>query len=278
MIHSLLINRKRIIEVGMTEGSEEQDLLKALDSVADAATSVGGVPSPSNSNTSTPTFNIPTPNVSGAIDSPFPPLIPETSSTDQLVPPSTSLSASISTPTPLPDANELTPVGSSYLSTPSEQYGIVAPTISETPVPTPIEAPQELASVSVEPLTPAPAESSLSPATDVSEVSSPDLTPQPLVSPEVSETTSPPEDSGPLASIKKDVLIELRPLVDKLNISPEDKFDTLLLLIRNTDDSSLIEAAHEAAKGISDEARRAEALLEIVKEIDYLTRQKPEAA
>ena len=81
--------------------------------------------------------------------------------------------------------------------------------------------------------------------------------------------TSVADDS--LEAIKKDALNELRPLVDKLDVSPEEKFDTYLLLIRSTDDQALIAPAHEAARGISDEARRAQALLDIVKEIDYLS-------
>ena len=87
------------------------------------------------------------------------------------------------------------------------------------------------------------------------------------------DTTPAPVADGPLADIKKDALEELRPLVDKLNVSAEEKFDTLLLLIRSTDDKSLVAPAHEAAKAIEDEARKAEALLEIIKEIDYLSRQ-----
>lgn len=74
-----------------------------------------------------------------------------------------------------------------------------------------------------------------------------------------------------LDSIKKDALAELRPLVDKLDVSPEEKFDTYLLLIRSTDDRTLIAPAHEAARTIADEARRAQALLDIIKEIDYLS-------
>lgn len=77
--------------------------------------------------------------------------------------------------------------------------------------------------------------------------------------------------SGDLEAIKKDALSELRPLVDKLNVSPEEKFDTYLLLLRSTDDQGLIAPAHEAAKNIADEARRAQALLDIIKEIDYLS-------
>lgn len=80
-----------------------------------------------------------------------------------------------------------------------------------------------------------------------------------------------PTVSGDLDSIKKDALSELRPLVDKLNVAPEEKFDTYLLLIRSTDDQSLIGPAHEAARSITDEARRAQALLDIIKEIDYLS-------
>lgn len=74
-----------------------------------------------------------------------------------------------------------------------------------------------------------------------------------------------------LDSIKKDALSELRPLIDKLDVSPEEKFDTYLLLLRSTDDKALIAPAHEAARLITDEARRAQALLDIIKEIDYLS-------
>lgn len=90
------------------------------------------------------------------------------------------------------------------------------------------------------------------------------------------ESPFPPLTTGndELDSIKNDALHELRPLVDKLSVSPEEKFDTYLLLLRSTDDVKLIAPAHEAAKAISDEARRAEALLDIIKEIDYLSKQQ----
>lgn len=74
-----------------------------------------------------------------------------------------------------------------------------------------------------------------------------------------------------LDSIKQDALAELRPLVDKLDVNPEEKFNTYLLLIRSTDDKSLISPAHEAAKSIEDEAKKAQALLDIIKEIDFLS-------
>lgn len=78
-----------------------------------------------------------------------------------------------------------------------------------------------------------------------------------------------PSAPGDLESIKKDALSELRPLVEKLTLPADEKFDIMLLIIRSTDDQSLVGAAHEAAKGIEDETKRAQALLDIVKEIDY---------
>lgn len=80
--------------------------------------------------------------------------------------------------------------------------------------------------------------------------------------------------STDLAGIKDEALNELRPLIDKLNVEPEEKFNTILLLIRSTDDKSLISLAHEAAKQITDEAKKAQALLDVIKEIDYLSSAK----
>lgn len=99
---------------------------------------------------------------------------------------------------------------------------------------------------------------------------------EPVVTPDpIASTFSTPSGDGSLESIKKDAIVELRPLVDKLDLAPEEKFDTYLLLLRSTDDKDLIAPAHEAAKNIPDEARRAQALLDIIKEIDFLSGQKP---
>lgn len=81
-----------------------------------------------------------------------------------------------------------------------------------------------------------------------------------------------------LDELKKTALEELRPLVGKLNLPPEDKFDTLLLIIRSTDDQSLLEPAHEAAKAIQDEDKRAQALLDVIKEIDYFSQGQQQPA
>lgn len=84
----------------------------------------------------------------------------------------------------------------------------------------------------------------------------------------------PNSNSGDLEGIKKDALNELRPLVDKLSLEPEEKFDTYLLLLRSTDDKELIAPAYAAAQAITDESRKAQALLDIIKEIDFLSTPK----
>ena len=85
-------------------------------------------------------------------------------------------------------------------------------------------------------------------------------------------------NTNDLESIKKDVLEQLRPLIGKVDLPAEEKFDTYLMLIRSTDDATLIAPAHNAAQSITDEKRRAEALLDVIKEIDYLSRNKQTAA
>lgn len=109
-------------------------------------------------------------------------------------------------------------------------------------------------------------------------IPTPEIAPEPIAAPVAPETTpvtpvaSVTTSASPeLESIKKDALEQLRPLVDKLDLEPQEKFDTLLLIIRSTDDQSLLTAANEAAKSIVDENKRAEALLDVIKEIDFFT-------
>jgi bifunctional phosphoglucose/phosphomannose isomerase len=132
-----------------------------------------------------------------------------------------------------------------------ETSNIVEPTINPATIsPDPVVTPQDDNQVAIEPAV------------------------TPIINPTPTSSTVAPADSTTdpaLDNIKQTALSELRPLVDKLDVSPEEKFDTYLLLIRSTDDKSLIAPAHDAAVAIIDEARRAQALLDIIKEIDYLS-------
>lgn len=104
--------------------------------------------------------------------------------------------------------------------------------------------------------------------------------PDPVVGPSPTAPVEPPAQHGAphtgsneLDEIKQDALKQLRPLVDKLDLKADEKFDTLLLIIRSTDDKSLLGPAHKAAKAIEDDTKRAQALLDVIKEIDYFSSQ-----
>lgn len=92
--------------------------------------------------------------------------------------------------------------------------------------------------------------------------------------PAIASSAPPPAGNTVLEGLKKEALEELRPLVSKLDLPPKEKFDTMLLIIRSTDDQELLQPAHEAAKSIESDTERAEALLDIIKEIDYFAGQK----
>ena len=90
---------------------------------------------------------------------------------------------------------------------------------------------------------------------------------EPLPAPAVAPVAAPSDLTG----VKELALNELRPLIDKVELPAEEKFDAYLMLIRSTDDASLVQPAHAAAQAITDEKRKAEALLDIIKEIDFLS-------
>jgi len=98
----------------------------------------------------------------------------------------------------------------------------------------------------------------------------------PVVGPAVTVPTSlsgAPIVSDSLAEldeIKRSALDELQPLIEHVEQSPEERYETIMMMIRSNDDPSLIASAYEATKGIKDEKTRASALLNIVSEIEYL--------
>lgn len=84
----------------------------------------------------------------------------------------------------------------------------------------------------------------------------------------------PQEEEDPtheLIDIKQHALSELIPLIDELDQPPEEKFRTIMMMIQASDDSTLVKKAYEAAHSIEDEKAHAQALLDIVNEINYFT-------
>jgi hypothetical protein len=76
-----------------------------------------------------------------------------------------------------------------------------------------------------------------------------------------------------LLSLKQQALTQLQPLVDQLDQTPEEKFRTTMMLIQSTDNQSLIQDAYDTAQTITDEKVRAQALLDVINEINYFTQQ-----
>lgn len=93
--------------------------------------------------------------------------------------------------------------------------------------------------------------------------------PEPMMAPVNSGFSMEMPTANDLDELRKKALTDLRPIVDKVELNDEESFDVLLLLIRETDDESLLPRAYEAARQIQDEARRAQALLDVIKEADY---------
>jgi hypothetical protein len=74
-----------------------------------------------------------------------------------------------------------------------------------------------------------------------------------------------------LLDIKQQALQQLSPLIGHLDQDPEEKFRTTMMMIQAADNDTLIKDAYEAALQIQDEKVRAQALLDIVNEINYFT-------
>lgn len=80
-----------------------------------------------------------------------------------------------------------------------------------------------------------------------------------------------------LLGLKQQALQQLTPLVSHLEQTPLEKFRTTMMLIQASDNQALLKDAYEAAQKIEDEKIRAQALLDVVNEINYFTQQKEQA-
>lgn len=78
-------------------------------------------------------------------------------------------------------------------------------------------------------------------------------------------------NNNDLLDIKQKALSQLSPLIDHLEQSPEEKFRTTMMMIQASDNQELVSEAFKAAQAIPDEKAKAQALLDIVNEINYFT-------
>ena len=126
------------------------------------------------------------------------------------------------------------------------------------------------------PLVGTPANPQPAPATDAGDYMLEDGTPATSAAPTPAATTVSPTQPTPanpddLLDLKREALTQLSPLLGHLDQSPEEKFRTTMMLIQASDDDSLLKQAYEAANSIQDEKARAQALLDVVNEINYFT-------
>lgn len=85
-------------------------------------------------------------------------------------------------------------------------------------------------------------------------------------------------DHHGLYAIKQEALQHLSPMVHTLEQTPEEKFKTLMMMIQASDDHTKLKDAFEMAKQITDDKARAQALLDVINEINYFTQQNSQAA
>lgn len=207
------------------------------------------------------------PNSTGAVDTPDEPSVldqpasPLSAAPDAVVAPTYAASApAVGADTTLPDPG--TPFSASPAPAPAVD------TLSAT------QETQEAATL---------ASSLDTPGTENNTVLTPDAAvaadPQPSSS---SVFTNAPDDvssapapvAGDLLGLKQQAITQLSPLVGHLDQGPEEKFRTTMMLIQSTDNPSLLQDAYNTAQSITDDKTRAQALLDIVNEINYFTQQQ----
>lgn len=153
-----------------------------------------------------------------------------------------------------------TPVSTPVASTPLQGFTMDAPTVPQSSTTTDNQTDSSTDSQT----------STSSDASDVSNVAQPDPTFTPVADDTTStadDTTAP--DPNHLAGLKQEALAHLEPLTEHLDGSPEEVFKTTMMMIQANDNHTLLEKALDAAKKIEDDKARAQAMLDIINEINY---------
>ena len=99
------------------------------------------------------------------------------------------------------------------------------------------------------------------------------VTPQPAQATAATPVVS-GDQADNLLTIKQQALQNLTPLIDKLEQTPEDNCKSMMMLLQASDNPDLVKNAYEAAQAIPDEKVKAQALLDVVNEINYFTQQQ----
>ena len=139
----------------------------------------------------------------------------------------------------------------------------------------------------LEMVTPAPEPIAPLDAMNVPELNTPPLAPTPELPPTNTAAPEPPmpepvlpeppvnsipAESSSLntSQIKTAALRDLTPLIDKLTMSASQKFNLYRNIFEELKDYTVLDSAYQAARDISDETERAEALLYLINSIDKM--------
>ncbi len=82
------------------------------------------------------------------------------------------------------------------------------------------------------------------------------------------------DESQELLHMKHEAIAQLQPLIGSLEQAPEEEFRTLMMMIQATDDRSMLKNAMDVAKKIPDGKARAQAMLDVINEINYFTQSQ----
>ncbi len=98
------------------------------------------------------------------------------------------------------------------------------------------------------------------------EIPSTEATPEPTTPVEASEAGNPDD----ISKVRENVLRDLIPLMDKVQGDPEYKFTIYREAMDTLHDKGLVSGAYKEASQITDENKKAESLIELMKVIDKL--------
>ena len=137
------------------------------------------------------------------------------------------------------------------------------PTMPPVPETTPAPVPEPLAPEPTPELKP---ESPAEPAPE----SAPESASEPALEPAPESTPEPLPQNLSTTEVKKAALRDLIPLLDKIDMDNSEKFKIYRDIFNDLKDYTVLEPAYRAAREITDETERAEALLYLVNSIDKM--------
>jgi hypothetical protein len=192
---------------------------------------------------------------------------------------------------PPQDLTNATPAPSNGVVLPEpDDANVIKPDTASTPEPAPepqvqsaptvpqdkdddLVIPEDVEEEDIAPaITPKPVEPSVTVEEDEPMKNSPSFAPTDDHQDKVSDFVTTATDD--LSDLKRKALEALSPLVDELDQTPEEKFGTTMMLVQATNNKDLLSTAYEVAQTITDDKEKAQALLDVVNEINYFSQAK----